>query len=100
MFGVSDAEAAKWAGMDDDEEDCLIEPDNWQTVMVFLAMATQWRIVVGIGGASYQGLRYEGLNFVFRMRRVAADEQPAMFDGLRVMESAALKVMNSAKPVA
>lgn len=66
-----------------------IYPDNWQTVGVFLDMLTQWR--TGMNGAT--GLDYTALPVVLRIRKVALAEREDVFNGLQVMERAALTHM-------
>lgn len=62
-------------------------------------MATQWNISVGMGGAHYQGLRYEVLDAVERRLRVSPDEPPApdpalLFWQIQQLERAALQHLN------
>lgn len=56
--------------------------------MTFVAVATQW--TVGMGGPV--GLRYEVLPVVLKMRRVPAPQWGEVFEGVRIMESEALKI--------
>ncbi|WP_416046676.1 DUF1799 domain-containing protein [Cupriavidus basilensis] len=65
-------------------------PDNVQAFEVFGQMGTQWR--VGMGGAI--GLDYGALPFVLRMSRVPRDQWAPVFEGIRVMENAALSAMS------
>lgn len=74
----------------DVETDFLVDEDNWQTVMLFCQCATQWRYGA-FGGVI--GMDYAGVNAVLDLtvkRRDRAD----VFEGLQVMERAALAVMN------
>lgn len=64
-------------------------PDNVQTLNVFVAMSTQWR--VGNNGAT--GLDYAALPVVEERVGVKPDDRQIVFDGLRVMEEAALAQM-------
>jgi hypothetical protein len=67
-------------------------PENWQTVDLFIAIATQWRI--GMGGP--KGLDY---NVLFRMidnLGLPSNDWKVAFDDIRVMESAALESMRQA----
>ena len=57
---------------------------------MFVACQTQWRSGP-MGGVL--GLDYPGVESVMRMKRVK--DKPAMFEDLRVMELAALKVLNA-----
>lgn len=52
-------------------------------------MGTQWR--VGMSGAI--GLDYNALPVVMAMTGIPENERPAVFEDLRVMETAALKAM-------
>jgi len=70
-----------------------IWPDNWLAVEVFISMGTQWR--TGVSGAT--GLDYGVLRDVMALRRVPDDDQPELFDWLRLMEGEALGQMRDAK---
>nr|WP_245258663.1 DUF1799 domain-containing protein [Methylopila sp. M107] len=87
---------------DDDEEYEDAKPEtsaddfdvwapNWAAVTAFLALDTQWRVVARWGGGFvYLGLDYPAVDVVLRRRK--ADE--ATFDDLRLMEGAAIEVLN------
>lgn len=67
-------------------------PENWQTVDLFIAIATQWRIAMG----GPTGLDY---NVLFRMidnLGLPSNDWKVAFDDIRVMESAALESMRQA----
>jgi hypothetical protein len=66
-----------------------IYPDNAQTVAIFSDMLTQWR--VGATGAT--GLDYAALPAVFSIRHIKREDRADVFDGLQVMERAALEAM-------
>lgn len=68
-----------------------IWPDNLLTVDVFSAMSTQWR--TGYSGAT--GLDYSVLPVIFKIHRIAQRHWAQIFDGLKIMESAALEVMHA-----
>jgi hypothetical protein len=63
-----------------------IFPDNMQTVKVFSDMLTQWR--VGPGGIV--GLDYGVIPIIFRIRKIRREDREEIFDGLTVMERAAM----------
>jgi hypothetical protein len=67
-----------------------IYPDNAQIVEIFSCMMTQWRI--GPNGKP-SGLDYKALETPMRIKRVKPEDEEDVFDGLRVMELAALKTM-------
>lgn len=79
---------------EDDRERFLVYPCNWPTVLAFLRLSRSWSVATGMNGLIYLGLRPEACESVLRMMRVPDSEQLEVFDGLRVMESAALEVMN------
>lgn len=65
-------------------------PENVLPKDVFEAMGSQWRI----GFAGPTGLDYGALTGVMRILRVPADDEIDVFDAVRVMEGAALTMMN------
>lgn len=67
--------------------DVEVYPDNWPVVRLFADMSTQWRV----GMSGLVGLDYAALPVVMDLRGVAAADRGEVFDGLRVMESAALE---------
>lgn len=74
-------ESETYAGCD------YIYPDNEKTVGVFRKVVTQWRM--GFGGAV--GLDYNPV-FTIMQRSVPEEEWDTVFDGIRIMEGAALNV--------
>ena len=70
-----------------EDESFDVWPENWDTAMIFASMLTQWS--VGPGGPV--GLRYEALPIVLRLRGIPRAEWSELFEGIRVMESEALK---------
>jgi hypothetical protein len=62
--------------------------ENWPTVQLWLRIQTQWR-VSGMGGPV--GLDYTAVEAAMRMLRLR--NRTELFDGLQVMEVAALKAM-------
>lgn len=63
-----------------------IWPDNVPIVNVFTAMSTQWRV----SHAGPIGLDYNALPVVMRMAGILRAEQSDVFEGVRIMEDAAL----------
>jgi len=64
-----------------------IEPDNWETVLLFMRVQTQWRH----GFAGPTGLDYVGVEACMRMAGIKRTDE--LFDGLQVMEFAALQAI-------
>jgi hypothetical protein len=83
-FGLIHEGAAPEASID-------VWPENFEAVRLFIAMGTQWN--VGMSGAI--GLRYEALPAVMRLSGIPSAERRAAFDGLRIMERAALDAMRN-----
>jgi hypothetical protein len=65
-----------------------VEPENWDTVMLFMRVQTQWRSSF----AGLTGLDYTGVEAAMRMAGI--ERTPEIFDGLQVMEFTALKAMS------
>jgi hypothetical protein len=72
-----------------EEEIFEVWDENWNSVLFFLACATQW-VVGGMGG--YIGMNYPGVESVMRIKR--SPDREALFADLQVMEFAALEVLN------
>ncbi|MBK7954576.1 MAG: DUF1799 domain-containing protein [Candidatus Accumulibacter sp.] len=75
------------------EEICELWPENARPLEVFIAMQTQWALG-GMGGVV--GLRYESLPAMLDLLGTKKPARREVFAALRVMESAALKVLNEA----
>ena len=65
-------------------------PDNVDTINVFRALDTQWR--VGVNGPT--GLDYAVLPAVLRLTAIPRKDWPDVFAGLRVCEGVALEQMH------
>lgn len=72
------------------QRDTEVWQDNWQTLQVFADLMSQWN--VGMNGVI--GLRYEALPLVFELHNIKRKQQREIFDGLRVMERAAITEIN------
>lgn len=69
-------------------KDCEVYEENWEIVMIFLKMSTQWN--VGMAGPT--GLRYESLQWLIKLYGV--DDPVACFEGIQVMEAKALTCLS------
>ncbi|MGA1114646.1 MAG: DUF1799 domain-containing protein [Aquiluna sp.] len=68
--------------------------DNWESVMMFLRMGTQWEVSM----AGYTGMKYEVLlcsGGLFDLYNVK--DRCAMLEDLRIMEAAALGEIHKEK---
>lgn len=77
---------------EDYDEEIDLWPENVGSVMFFAGL--------GMGAWNHSmngpcGLRYEALPFLFDMAGIQKKKQPRIYADLLVMESAALKAMNS-----
>lgn len=85
--------------MDDEGEDVIEVWDiYWPLLEVFLALETQWQLVVAGGGLTaakpiWTGINYAAADVVIR-RHGFADDDREVLEGLKVMEVAALNAMN------
>jgi hypothetical protein len=73
------------------DEDFEVWEENWSIVEMFLRMQTQWRI--GFSGPT--GLDYASLDWLCRL--YAVQDPVPLFEGLQVMEAAALSAFNKKK---
>lgn len=72
-----------------DKKDFEVWEENWDIVIMFLRMMTQWNI--GFSGAT--GLNYQSLEWLCKL--YAVKDSVAIFEGVQLMEMAALSAMNS-----
>ena len=70
------------------EKDFVVFEENWEIVMMFLRLQTQWNVSM----SGVIGLMYEVLEWVCRLYLV--DDAKAMLEGIQTMERTALKVLN------
>ena len=84
FFGIDPEEAE----LDLDENDRFpVLQSNWNTVLAFLAVQTQWR--TNMSGLA--GFDYAGIETAFRLRRRRL--RKPVFEGLQVMEGAVLSAL-------
>ena len=74
-----------------EEEHFEVWEENWETVLMFLRMQTQWTVTMG----GYVGLKYEVLLGASGLMSLYDVENPReMLEELQVMEAAALSELN------
>jgi len=74
-----------------EEEHFEVWEENWETVLMFLRMQTQWTVAMG----GYVGLKYEVLLDASGLMSLYDVENPReMLEELQVMEAAALSELN------
>jgi len=77
-----------WIREDQTPSECEVWDENWETVIMFMRLQTQWRTTM----AGYQGLDYGAVQWLMGLYDVS--DPIAMLEGLQVMESAALGELN------
>jgi len=75
----------------EEEKGCVVWEENWQTVLMFLRMQTQWAVSM----SGYVGLKYEvllGAGGLFDLYNVK--DRREMLEDLKIMEAVALTELN------
>jgi hypothetical protein len=75
-----------------------IWPENWPTVLVFLALSTQWKreIPAMSDRVLWHGIPHSEIEPTLRLLGYAK-QGPKIFAGLKTMEAEALKLLNESK---
>jgi hypothetical protein len=95
QFGADEAAIAAAVEQEREHDVCEVHPDNDEPVAIFLALQTQWRIVtLSMGGSVYLGLDYAAVPAVFGLLGIDPALHQEQFAALRVMEAAALPLLN------
>lgn len=79
----------------DDGDVCEVWEENWQSVMFFMDLGSQWRAVAGMAGFVYLGLDYAGVEAAMRMLGISRSDRQRLFQDVRRMEAEALPVRNA-----
>lgn len=91
VFGVAGDTADAFLSGQDTDPDVEVWPENWETVTVFDACATQWRWTSGMT-VIRTGLDYAALGAVMNLLDIPTDRRAEIFGGVRIMEAQALLV--------
>lgn len=88
---------------DDEEETEVFQvwDINWPSMALFLDCSSQWRAIASMAGVFWLGIDYAAAKALLDARpRRAARRHPAhrLLADLRVMEAAAVEVMNEERP--
>ena len=73
---------------DSKNENFEVWDENWDIVMMFLRLQTQWNVVMG----GFTGLKYEALRWMCDLYSV--EDPKTMLEGIQIMEAAALQELN------
>ncbi len=76
-----------------EEEDFAVWQVNWKSVVSFLKIETQWRVVGTPVGLVWLGLDYAAAEAALRKRSRRAFQ--TLLSDLRIMEGEALTILNS-----
>ena len=71
------------------ETDCEVWEENWEIALMFIRMSTQWHTSM----AGLTGLNYPSLEWLCKLYSV--EDPVAVFEGVQVMEMAALSALNA-----
>lgn len=66
--------------------------ENARTVRAFLAIATQWRVAVGMGGMVRLGFDYTAVQAGLKLAKIKL--KPREWQSLQIMEAAARDALN------
>jgi len=70
------------------QQDCEVWEENWDAVLMFVRMSTQWHTSM----AGLTGLNYPSLEWLCKLYSVK--DPVAIFEGVQVMESTVLVILN------
>ena len=74
-----------------EEEHCEVWEENWESLMMFLRMQTQWNVTMG----GYVGLKYEVLLGAGGLMSLYDVDNPrGLLEDIQVMEATALAELN------
>lgn len=87
--------AAARARLQKPEVEFGVWEENWPLVQLFVCLQTDWRVAVGMAGIVYFGIEKQAIESTLRMTNTPVDEWPERLRLLKLMESAALPLLNS-----
>ena len=91
-MGATPEQAREWVGAAGETAPAIFEvwQENWETVEVFQALDTQWRIVGGLAGSRVRGIDYVAIPATLALLGVKKRDRKRVFKGLRIMERGVL----------
>lgn len=75
-----------------DAGDFPVAAENWPTLMLFLALQTQWRVIAGSKGLVWLGFDYSAVESFMRLTKIKRKRR--RMAELQEMEGVALTVLN------
>jgi len=92
QFGIPEL-AERLRGAQAKDQGFGVWRENWDIVIAFLSVASQWTVIPLASGATYWlGLDYKGVDV--GLGRAEIELTPAQWRGLRTMETAARDALN------
>lgn len=90
---------AQLDALQDDDGDCEIWPENWDTVLAFLNLQTCWRkqYLDMVGQIVWEGFYWADIAALLQEIYPKRKRRREIVEGLRIMESAALEILNKPK---
>lgn len=79
------------------DHDFEVFEDNWESLIFFIELDTQWNIVSGMNGERVTGLHYPSVESAMNIQQIPQENRQELFRDLKVMERSALEVINKAK---
>ncbi|WP_395008639.1 DUF1799 domain-containing protein [Undibacterium sp.] len=78
---------------------CDVWEENWESLLFFLDIANHWHVVTrGLDSTQYLGLNYTCIESIIRtFKPVKKNKRQALYRDLRIIELAALPVLNKQK---
>ena len=89
-FGASPDQIAAM-NKDPVQKDFEVWKENWEIVMMFVRLSTQWTVSVG----GLVGLNYSSLEYLCKLYEVK--DELSLFEGLQIMEMTALSWLHKEK---
>lgn len=82
--------------MQDDDGDCEVWLENWDTVLAFLNLQTCWRkqYLDMAGQIIWEGFYWSDVTALLQELYPKRKQRSDIVEGLRIMESAALEMLN------
>lgn len=77
------------------EEDCHVWHKNRHALRLFIRCSSQWKLSIGMAGAIYTGLDYQGVDVALRRSGLSPKKQDQVFADLQFIEQGALEEVNN-----
>lgn len=76
--------------------DCVVWPENWESVIMFLGLHSCWRkqYLDMAGQIVWEGFYWSDVTALLREMQPKRKQRRALIEDLRIMESAALEALN------